>query len=138
MLDTLNLTSSWSTLRQFVLERVDQPTRQALAQSNVTAEILRLILSTARFSPPLPVYTAGTALPDGNIMPDTKLQPKLRFQNMMADWRHHRLLLANLYSWVRPLILAAPIARLSVAGVHFLNVMASLLYLRGVKTLQPT
>lgn len=73
MLDALHLTGSWPVLRSRVLEQVDRLTRQRLAQSDITIDVLRPILSTARFSPPLPVFIAGSILPDGSALSDTEL-----------------------------------------------------------------
>ncbi|WP_252354057.1 site-specific integrase [Acetobacter sp. P5B1] len=60
-------------MRLRVLEQVDRLTRQRLAQSDVTVDVLRTILSTAHFPPPLPVFIAGSTLPDGSFLPDTEL-----------------------------------------------------------------
>ena len=73
MLDSILLTGSWPVLRPRVLQQVDCLTRQRLAQSDVTGDVLRPILSTAHFSPPLPVFIAGSMLPDGSFLPDTEL-----------------------------------------------------------------
>ncbi|KXV70080.1 DNA recombinase [Acetobacter cerevisiae] len=73
MLDSLLLTGSWPALLPLVLEQVDRLTRQRLIQTEVTGDGLRPILSTARFSPALPVFISGSMLPDGSFLPDTKL-----------------------------------------------------------------
>ena len=73
MLDALHIAGSWPTLRPRVLEQVDRLTRQRLGQSDITTDVLRPILSTALFSPPLPVFIAGSTLPDGSFLPDTQL-----------------------------------------------------------------
>ncbi|WP_124296626.1 tyrosine-type recombinase/integrase [Acetobacter pasteurianus] len=73
MLDSLHLTGSWPVLLPRVIDQVDRLTRQLLNQSDVTTDVLRSILSTARFSPPLPVFVAGSMLPDGSFLPDTEL-----------------------------------------------------------------
>jgi site-specific recombinase XerD len=73
MLDSLLLTGSWPDLLPLVLEQVDRLTRQRLIHTEVTGDGLRHILSTARFSPALPVFISGSMLPDGSFLPDTKL-----------------------------------------------------------------
>ncbi|KXV70043.1 DNA recombinase [Acetobacter malorum] len=73
MLDSLLLTGSWPALLPLVLEQVDRLTRQRLIQTEVTGDGLRPILSTARFSPALPVFISGSMLPDGSFLPDTEL-----------------------------------------------------------------
>ncbi|AOW50740.1 tyrosine-type recombinase/integrase [Acetobacter ascendens] len=73
MLDSLLLTGSWPALLPLVLEQVDRLTRQRLIQTKVTGDGLRPILSTARFSPALPVFISGSMLPDGSFLPDTEL-----------------------------------------------------------------
>lgn len=73
MLDSLLLTGSWPDLLPLVLEQVDRLTRQRLIHTEATGDGLRHILSTARFSPALPVFISGSMLPDGSFLPDTKL-----------------------------------------------------------------
>ncbi|WP_291365195.1 tyrosine-type recombinase/integrase [Acetobacter sp. UBA5411] len=73
MLDALHLTGSWPVLLPRVLEQVDRLTRQRLGEADASTEVLRPILSTACFSPPLPVFIAGNSLPDGDFLPDTEL-----------------------------------------------------------------
>lgn len=73
MLDTLHITGSWPVLRSYVLEQVDRLTCQRLNDPQASIDVLRPILSTAHFSPPLPVLIAGSALPDGSFLPDTEL-----------------------------------------------------------------
>lgn len=73
MLDTLHITGSWPVLRSYVLKQVDRLTCQRLNDPQASIDVLRPILSTAHFSPPLPVLIAGSALPDGSFLPDTEL-----------------------------------------------------------------
>ncbi|WP_082783015.1 tyrosine-type recombinase/integrase [Acetobacter cerevisiae] len=73
MLTALYMTGSWPVLRPYVLEQVDRLTRQRLHDPQASVDVLRPILSTTRFSPPLPVLIAGGALPDGSFLPDTEL-----------------------------------------------------------------
>lgn len=73
MLDSLLLTGSWPALLPLVLEQVDRLTRQRLIQTEGTGDSLRPILSTACFSPALPVFISGSMLPDGSFLPDTEL-----------------------------------------------------------------
>ncbi|WP_249023741.1 hypothetical protein [Acetobacter ascendens] len=73
MLDALHIAGSWPVLRSYILEQVDRLTRQRLNDPRASIDVLRPILSTAHFSPPLPVLIAGSALPDGSFLPDTEL-----------------------------------------------------------------
>lgn len=68
MLSEVRVLGSRARARRAILERVDRLTRSQLEHTDLTAA--SQILSTARFSPPLPLVIAGTEMPDGAYAPD--------------------------------------------------------------------
>lgn len=68
MLSEVRVLGSRARARRAILERVDRLTRSQLEHTDLTAA--SQILSTARFSPHLPLVIAGTEMPDGAYAPD--------------------------------------------------------------------